>query len=133
MSSQCSHCGGKLDGYGACSACVTLDPKIVDLHGKPVVARMETGARVRLDRNQREARAAAAVANMLARVQNMESVMVMLACTVKKIIGTDATADERLRELNVYMECWYMAQVARGARHLEQAADGDEDRGDVFV
>ena len=110
----------------------TFDPtkmgKIVDIKGKPVrgvspvqavmpdIERM-LGSKPLLD--------------LVARVHNLESVVIMLATTLKKGAVAHPDFEEHRFELDTYMECFYMAQVLRGATHLEKAAANED--GDVFL
>ena len=112
------------------------DGKIVDLHGKPVgsvsdehlVKCQEAREMLMRDQSKRHAVLAnKAMADLKARVYNLESALIMLATTVKKGV----TDPEHQHELDTYMEAYYTASVARGATHLATAA-ADED-GDVFM
>lgn len=51
--------------------------------------------------------------NLIARVQNLEAVVVMLATLVQKNMLSMEQG-----ELDIVMEAFYQAQVARGATHL---------------
>jgi len=60
------------------------------------------------------------VLNLIARVQNLEAVIIMLATLVQKtMIVSDS------RELDIIMEAFYKAQTARGASHLSRELTDD--------
>ena len=56
--------------------------------------------------------------NLIARVQNLEAVVIMLATSVQK----GAFHPDDKREIDIYMEAFYVAQTQRGASHLNQEA-----------
>lgn len=61
--------------------------------------------------------------NLEARVQNNESVIVMMATTVQSA----AYNPDVKTMVDEYMEAWYQAQIRRGAAHLKS------DNGEVFI
>lgn len=86
--------------------------KVVDRSGKPF----------RPDKNKRhEVLANAAMADLVARVQNLEACIVMLA-TLAQHDMTPSCADQ----CNVVMEAFYTAQLARGASHLAREPTDDD-------
>ena len=110
----------------------TFDPtkmgKIVDIHGKPVLDIYGKPADLS---KQPQVLANKAMQDLVARVHNLESVVIMLATTLKKGAVAHPDFEEHRFELDTYMECFYMAQVKRGAAHLEKAAANED--GDVFL
>ena len=60
------------------------------------------------------------VLNMIARVQNLEAVIIMIATLAQK----NMTVDDHT-ELDIVMEAFFKAQTARGASHLSREPTDD--------
>ena len=67
-----------------------------------------------------------AMLNLVARVQNLESVIIMLATLAQKNMTVADSA-----ELDIVMEAFWQAQTQRGASHL--AREDSDDNPAIFV
>ena len=86
-----------------------------------------SGKAFRPDNNKRhQVVANEAMLNLVARVQNLEAVIIMLASLVQKDMTVEAS-----RELDIVMESFYQAQTQRGATHL--AKELTEDNPAIFI
>ena len=82
------------------------------------------GQRLRQDQNKRhEVLANEAMLNLVARVQNLEAVLVLNMT----LIQSSMTVEDS-RQLDIVMEAFWMAQTQRGASHLK-----DDDNPAIFV